>query len=200
MERPRDGSNAPNHRMANLESQISKMQAELNQRKARNEELKEELQRYESGKRPNEGGALLIEKDRLKAEVQSMVKELVKKNENLRRLTATYKMLLEENETLQREVSELEKNEGYYDKTIEEYSRAMEEYEMLRNALEEQEFNRHEQLFMTQMKLEENSRKQMEAHVRDVAEKMNSNKDLAKQYLRKYVQHLEEQLAAKGGR
>lgn len=176
------------------------MQAELNARKAKNQELRDELHRFEVGTRANEGGALLVERDRLKADVQSLVKELVKKNENLRRLTATYKMLLEENENLQREISELEKNEPFYDKTIEDYSRAMEEYENLRNTLEEQEFTKQEQLFMTQMKLEENSRKQMEAHVRDVAEKMNSNKDLAKQYLLKYVQYLEEQLASRGGR
>ena len=182
--------------MKALETQINKMQAELNSRKSKNQELREELHRYEVGTKSNEGGSLLIERDKLKGEVQSFVK----KNENLRRLTATYKMLLEENDNLQREISELEKNEPFYDKTIEEYSRAMEEYENLRNTLEEQEFTKQEQLFMTQMKLEENSRKQMEAHVRDVAEKMNTNRDLAKQYLRKYVQYLEEQVAARGGR
>lgn len=55
--------------------------------------------------------------------MNALVKELVKKNENLRRLTATYKMLLEENESLGREVFELEKNEPEYDRAIEEYSR-----------------------------------------------------------------------------
>lgn len=200
MGRPRDNDDAANQRMRTLETQIAKMQSELNSRKAKNQELRDELHQYELATKPHEGGALLLERDRLKTEVQSLVKELVKKNENLRRLTATYKMLVEENDNLQHEIAELEKNEPYYDKTIEDYSRAMEEYENLRHTLEEQEFTKQEQLFMTQMKLEENSRKQMEAHVRDIAEKMNTDKNLAKQYLRKYVQYLEEQVAARGGR
>jgi len=200
LSRTRNNPDPMNQRVRNLEGQISRMQNELDSRKKKNYELREELQRYENNKSLNEGGSLLIEKDRLKSEVQVLVKELVKKNDNLRRLTATYKMLLEENETLSKEVAELEKNEPAFDKTIEDYSRAMEEYENLRNALDENEFMKHEQLFITQMKLEENSRKQMELQVREIAEKMSTNKELAKQYLKKYVQYLEEQLATKGGR
>ena len=190
--------NNVNEKVRHLESQISRMQQELNQRRSRNTELKQELQRYESSKKPTDGGSLLLEKDRLKGDIQILVKELVKKNDNLRRLTATYKLLVDENDALNREVAELERNESVYDNTIEEYSKAMEEYETLRNALEESEFNKHEQMFLTQMKMEENSRKQMEIQVRDIAEKMNGNKDLAKLYLRKYIAYLEDQVHVLG--
>lgn len=193
-----------NQRAKNLESQIARMQQELNARKGRNMELRQELNRLENssnlrGSYDNgTGGGLLSEKDRLKTEISSLVKELVKKNENLRRISATYKMLREENETLQREVDELQRNESQYDKTIEEYSRAMEEYETLRNAQEESEFNRNEQMFITQMRLEENSRKHMESQVKAIADQMAKDKDLAKRYLMKYVEYLEKQAQARG--
>lgn len=184
-------------KVRNIESQISKMQAELEQKRARNMELKSELQHIEHNQKSGDGGSLLLEKDRLKQEVSGLIKELVKKNDNLRRLTVSYKLLVDENEQLIRDVAELEKNEQSYDKTIEEYSKAIEECEVLRNALEESEFMKHEQLFLTQMKLEENSRKQMEMQVRDIADKMSKNKDLAKQYLLKYIDYLEAQVGAK---
>lgn len=186
-----------NDQVRTLESQISKIQTELELRKSRNAELRLDLQKLETMRRPGDGATLLVERDRLKEEVQTLVREFSKKNDSLRKITATYKMLLEENEQLTREVAELEKNEPLYDKTIEEHSAAMQEYEQVRAALEEHEFKRSEQMLLTQLRLEENSRKQMETQVRDIAEKMGANKDLAKQYLKKYVQYLEEELAGK---
>lgn len=186
-----------NDQVRTLESQISKIQAELELRKARNHELRQDLHKLENTRKPGDGTTLLIERDRLKEEVQTLAKEFAKKNDYLRKITATYKMLLEENEQLAREVAELEKNEPLYDKTIEDHGAAMQEYEQIRTALEEHEFKRNEQLLLTQLRLEENSRKQMEAQVRDIAEKMNANTDLAKQYLKKYIQYLEEEHQAK---
>ncbi len=186
-----------NEQVRTLETQISKIQSELELRKHRNAELRNDLQKLEALRSPGDGTTLLLERDRLKEEVQTLEREFSKKNDHLRRITATYKMLLEENEQLTREVAELEKSEPLFDKTIEEHAAAMQEYEQLRTALEEHEFKKSEQLLLTQLRLEENSRKQMETQVRDIAEKMSSNQDLAKQYLKKYIQYLEDKLAAK---
>lgn len=48
---------------------------------------------------------------------------------------------------------------------------------------------------MTQMKLEENGKKQLEFQIKDLAERLATDNDLAKEYLKKYILSLEKELA-----
>ena len=181
--------------IANLEAQIAEMRIELEKRKKGNQKLRQELiEKEKTRSLSGNNGSLLMEKDILKIEISKLTSNLVQKNEQLRRLGATYKTLVDENHALEKKIKHLQKNEDKYDQAITEHSRVMEEYEMLRNVVDENEFAKHEQLFLTQMKLEENSRKQMEFQVKELGDKMTINKELAKGYLLKYIERLEAEL------
>ena len=56
------------------------------------------------------------------------------------------------------------------------------ETENLRNLVDENEFITSEQLFMTQMKLEENGKRQLELQIKDLAERLATDNNLAKEY------------------
>lgn len=104
-------------------------------------------------------------------------------------------MLQEENNNLQKEINEYSKNEQDYDKGIEEFKKMSVETENLRNLVDENEFITSEQLFMTQMKLEENGKRQLELQIKDLAERLATDNELAKEYLKKYIVKLEKDLA-----
>lgn len=138
------------------------MKMELERRRKENESLKAELVQIERSRNLGSGGSMLLEKDQLRQDVAKLTSELVAKKEELRRLGATYKTLVEDNNSLDQRIKLLQKEEPKFDQTILEYNKLTEEYEYLRNVVEENEFTKHEQLFLTQMKLEENSKKQMD--------------------------------------
>lgn len=77
---------------------------------------------------------------------------------------------------------EYSKNEQDYDKGIEEFKKMSVETENLRNLVDENEFITSEQLFMTQMKLEENGKRQLELQIKDLAERLATDNNLAKEY------------------
>ena len=104
-------------------------------------------------------------------------------------------MLQEENNGLQKEINEYSKNEQDYDKGIEEFKKMSVETENLRNLVDENEFITSEQLFMTQMKLEENGKRQLELQIKDLAERLATDNNLAKEYQKKYIVKLEKDLA-----
>lgn len=136
-----------------------------------------------------------MEKDELRGDVQKLTKELSERGERLRHLTATHKMLLEENNALVKEINELSASEEEFDRGIEQFKKMSIETENLRNMVDENEFITSEQLFMTQMKLEENGRKQLEIQIKDLAERLAIDNDLAKEYLKKYIISLEKELS-----
>lgn len=170
------------------------MKTELDRRRKENERLKTELIQIERSKNIGTNGSMLLEKDQLRQDIAKLTSELVSKKEDLRRLGATYKTLVEDNNSLDQRIKLLQKEEPRYDQTILEYNKLMEEYEYLRNVVEENEFTKHEQLFLTQMKLEENSKKQMDFQIKELADKMAVNKNLTKEYLKKYIKRLRIEL------
>lgn len=187
-----------NSKSSTLQKQIAQLKIDLEKKKQSNQRLKEELGNLEKSKNLNQNGSLLLEKDKLRHDIGKLTRDLVNKNEKLRKLGATYKTLLEENNELDGKIRRLEENEHKYDKTINEHFRVMEEYELLRNMVDENEFLKHEEIFLTKMKLEENSRKQMDFQIKELGDKMAVSKKLAKEYLRKYVDRLEAELANLG--
>ena len=104
-------------------------------------------------------------------------------------------MLQEENNNLQKEINEHSKNEHKYDRSIEEFKKMSVDTESLRNLVDENEFITSEQLFMTQMKLEENGKRQLENQIKDQAERLATDNNLAKEYQKKYIVKLEKDIA-----
>lgn len=173
------------------------MRAELIKKKSINQGLKNELENLEvvKGLSSPGQGSLLLEKDHLRSEIASLTKQLVKKNSKLREMENVHACLMEENRELDKKLNELKKEEPVYNKIIKEHEKVEEEYELLKNLMDEQEFIKQEQMFVTRMKLEESSQAHMDFHIRDLVEKMAINKSVAKEYLQKYINKLEDELS-----
>jgi len=64
--------------------------------------------------------------------------------------------------------------------------------------LEENEFVKSEQLFYAQLKLEQNSKKQVENELTFIKREIENNDQLAIHYLKKYVEKLQREAGNKG--
>jgi hypothetical protein len=71
------------------------------------------------------------------------------------------------------------------------------EYQKLKFKLEENEFVKSEQLFYAQLKLEQNSKKQVENELSFIKKEIERNDELAIHYLKKYVEKLQKELNGK---
>lgn len=116
-----------------LEKQIGVLEGELLKKKNENQNLKSELIELEKSRNISKSGSLFLEKDGLRGEIQKFSSELAQKTENLRNLTATHKMLLEENSQLMKEINTLSAQEDEFDKGIKEFTQMSRETENLRN-------------------------------------------------------------------
>lgn len=181
-----------------LPSQLSHLSSSLAARRQSNAVLRAELTSLTSqgGPAPSNPSSLLILKDSLRGDIASLTTSLLVKTDRLRQLEATMMCLDEENKEKEKMIEEMRLHEDEWDREVEKHAQVAKEYELLRNLVDENEFIRQEQLWMTQMKLEENSQAQMEVQVREIGEKMAADRGLAKEYLEKYVKKLEDELAA----
>ena len=74
------------------------------------------------------------------------------------------------------------------------YKRKLKEYQELKLKVDEFELNKEEELQYTKMKLEENSKIQMNREFLFIKKEIESNDDLAIHYLKLYMRKLKEEL------
>jgi hypothetical protein len=84
-------------KIINLECKVKILEEELEKKRRDNQKLTSELLNLEKSKNLSKSGSYFLEKDELRSDVQKLTKELSGRGERLRHLTATHKMLLDEN-------------------------------------------------------------------------------------------------------
>ena len=137
--------NETESKIISLEYKVKVLEEELEKKRKDNQKLTSELLQLEKSKNLSKSGSYFLEKDELRGDVATLTKELSDRGERLRHLTATHKMLLEENCGLERQIAELSANEEEWDRGIQEFKRVSVETENLRNLVDENEFITSEQ-------------------------------------------------------
>ena len=179
-----------------MDDNIRMIQLELENRRSRNAQTRLEVEAKERDKQ--EGRNLLVERDRLQSELEESMKVLTAKRMEMMEKEMMYKVMVSENDKLKKELSEMEKREGEFDRVIEEFAKKSEAQEKMKASLSDSVIRKQEKVVVMQMNVEESGRRKMEVQAREIAEKMKTSKETAIQYLLKCVEFLEEEASRKG--
>ncbi len=161
------------------------MKRDLEEKQKENQKLKGKLIDFEKMNKINydRKRSTILEKDQIKKSLNSMSKNLIEKEDKIRNLSTFYETLEEENKTLAKQLERLKKKEPLYDKKINEYKNKLHHYKKLKLMMEENELEKNEKIFKTQMELEENSKKQIERELEYIKKEIKNNDELAIFYL-----------------
>lgn len=100
-----------------LQQKMEMMKKDLEGKKRENSALKKQLIDFEirNNINVNSKKSVILEKDLIKKELQTLTKNLIDKEEELRSLTTYFETLREENEQLQQSYEKLKKEEPIFD-------------------------------------------------------------------------------------